>query len=76
MGNGGRQRRLGRLGLRREVLILLPVSLLLLAALSTFTLFAYRSALSLLAEERREEAAALARHVAAALAGSEPEPGT
>ncbi len=35
-----RERR--RLGLRREVLILLPVALLLLVVLSTFTLFSYR----------------------------------
>lgn len=63
-----------RLGLRREVLILLPASLLLLAALSTFTLFAYRSALSLLAEERREQAADLAAGVAAALR-EQPAPG-
>ncbi len=57
-----------RLGLRREVLILLPASLLLLAGLSTFTLFAHRSALALLAEERREAAADLAASAAAALA--------
>lgn len=57
-----------RLGLRREVLILLPVSLLLLVALSTFTLFSYRSALEMLAEQRREEAADAARSVAEYLA--------
>ncbi|HEX9671787.1 MAG TPA: ATP-binding protein [Thermoanaerobaculia bacterium] len=72
--NGARQRRRG-LGLRQEVLILLPASLVLLAALSTFTVFAYRSALALLAEERREEAAELARSVAAALGGPEATPG-
>jgi signal transduction histidine kinase len=65
-----------RIGLRREVLILLPASLLLLAGLSTFTLFAHRSALALLAEERREAAADLAASVAAALAGAPaPSPG-
>ena len=53
-----------RLGLRREVLILLPVALLLLVVLSTFTLFSYRNALSLLTAERQEEAARLARTVA------------
>jgi signal transduction histidine kinase len=55
------------LGLRREVLILLPVALLLLVVLSTFTLFSYRNALSLLTGERQEEAARLARAVAARL---------
>jgi signal transduction histidine kinase len=59
-----------RLGLRREVLILPPVALLLLVVLSTFTLFSYRNALELLAEERREEAARLARSVAARLAAA------
>lgn len=58
-----------RLGLRREVLILLPVALLLLVVLSTFTLFSFRNALELLAEERQREAAQLARGVAARLAG-------
>jgi signal transduction histidine kinase len=56
------------LGLRREVLILLPVALLLLVVLSTFTLFSYRNALSLLTAERQEEAARLARAVADRLA--------
>jgi signal transduction histidine kinase len=59
-----------RLGLRREVLILLPVALLLLVVLSTFTLFSYRNALSLLAAERQEEAARAARAVADHLAAS------
>ncbi len=63
-----------RLGLKREVLILLPASVLLLAALSTITLFAHRSALALLAEERRQEAADLAAGVAAALSRL-PAPG-
>lgn len=65
-----------RLGLRREVLILLPVALLLLAVLSTFTLFSFRNALSLLADERREEAARLADGVARRLAetGGLPSP--
>ena len=59
-----------RLGLRREVLILLPVALLLLVVLSTFTLFSYRNALSLLTAERQEEAARAARAVADHLAAS------
>jgi signal transduction histidine kinase len=62
-----------RLGLRREVLILLPVALLLLVVLSTFTLLSYRNAISLLAAERQEEAARLARAVAERLA-AEPVP--
>lgn len=62
-----------RLGLRREVLILLPVALLLLVVLSTFTLLSYRNAISLLATERQEEAARLARTVAERLA-AEPVP--
>ena len=57
-----------RLGLRREVLILLPAVLILLVLLSTFTLFSYRSSLSLLAADRRDEAARLARTVAGRLA--------
>jgi signal transduction histidine kinase len=66
-----------RLGLRREVLILLPVALLLLVVLSTFTLFSYRNTLGLLAEERQEEAARLAAALAERLAqiGGEPSPG-
>ena len=57
------------LGLRREILILLPVALLLLVVLSTFTLFSFRNALELLAEERRGEAARLAQGIAGRLAG-------
>ena len=59
-----------RLGLRREVLILLPVALLLLVMLSTFTLFSYRNAITLLAAERQQEAARVARAVADRLAAS------
>lgn len=59
-----------RPGLRREVLILPPVALLLLVVLSTFTLFSFRNALDLLTEERREEAARLARAVALRLAAA------
>ncbi|MEO6193836.1 MAG: ATP-binding protein [Thermoanaerobaculia bacterium] len=59
-----------RLGLRREVLILLPVALLLLVVLSTFTLFSYRNAIALLAGERQQEAARVARAVADRLAAS------
>jgi signal transduction histidine kinase len=50
------------------MLVLPPVALLLLLALSTFTLFSYRNALSLLTEERRNEAARIARALADRLA--------
>jgi len=63
-----RRRRLPRLGFRDEVLILLPAALVLLVMLSTFTLFAYRSGIARLTEERRDEAVRLARAVAVALA--------
>jgi signal transduction histidine kinase len=63
-----------RLGFRTEVLLLLPAALVLLVILSTFTLVSYRSALTRLTEERRDEAARLARETAAALAAS-PAPG-
>lgn len=53
-----------RLGLRREVLILLPVVLLLLVVLSIFTLFSYRNGVASLIAERRSEAARLARALA------------
>lgn len=60
-----------RIGYRREVLILLPLAMMLLVLLSTFTLVAYRSAIQLLIEERREEAILLARRLAASI-----QPGT
>jgi signal transduction histidine kinase len=47
-------------GLRREVAILLPVSLVLLILLSSFTLFSYRSAISLLQEESQQRALQIA----------------
>jgi signal transduction histidine kinase len=64
--SGGRRR--PRLGLRREILILLPVALLLLAVLSAATLAAYWSAVARLGEERRAEAARLAGEAADRLA--------
>jgi len=45
-----------RLGLRREVLILLPTAVLLLMAVAGFTLLSFRGAMGALAEERRLEA--------------------
>lgn len=62
-----------RLGLRREVLILLPVTLVLLVLVSTFTLFAYRSAIGLLLEARQRDAVVLAQRLAGSLnSGSLP----
>ncbi len=52
---------------RREVLILPPAALVLLALLSIYTLFSYRSAVDLLLEERRSEAAQLARQLSSEL---------
>jgi signal transduction histidine kinase len=63
-----------RLGLRREVLILLPAALLILVVLSTFTLFSHRGSLVLLAADRREEAADLARSVADRLSADGRQP--
>ena len=57
-----------RLGLRREVSILVPVSLVLLLALSAYSLLSYRGSLALLAEERRSDASRAARAVAGRLA--------
>ncbi len=54
------------MGLRREISLLLPVAMLVVIGIGVFNLFAYRSALTLLAEERRDEAERLARAAAAA----------
>ena len=64
------------LGLRTELLIVLPAALLLLVVVSTFTLFSYRGALLRLAEERQSEATRLARGIADHLvaAGAAPLP--
>lgn len=59
-----------RLGLRREVLILLPVVLLLLVVLSLFTLSSYRNGVASLIAERRGEAERLARATAERLAAA------
>jgi hypothetical protein len=56
------------LGLRREVLILLPLATLLLVLLITFVLFSFRNGLDLLIDQRRDDALALARSVASDLA--------
>ncbi len=61
---------------RREIHILLPAALLLLALLSTFTLLSYRSAVALLLEERQAEAAQLARQLSGELASKRTLPTT
>jgi len=53
-----------RMGLRDELVFVLPAALLLLVVLSTFTLFSYRGALLRLRDERQQEAGRLARGVA------------
>lgn len=53
-----------RLGFTREVQILLLAGLILLLALSTFTLFSYRNAIEALTLEQRDRAARTARRVA------------
>ncbi len=63
-------RRRPGIGLRREVGLLFPAALVILAALAIFTLLAYRGALQLLLEERRAEAERLARAAATALRDS------
>lgn len=50
----------------------MPLALLLLIVLSTFTLFSYRDAVARLGAERREQAVRAARRVAEALARGEP----
>ena len=57
-----------RLGLRREVLILLPIATLLLVILSTFTLLAFRSSIDLVIEDQRRQVAHLAQTLASELA--------
>lgn len=69
----GRPQRWRRLGLRREVLILVPASFYLVILLSVFTLLSYRNAVSLLVEEQRAEAGALARRLAGEVS-SDPDP--
>ena len=57
-----------RLGLRREVLLLVPLALLALVLLSSFSLFAYRNGLTTLLRQRQQEAEILARETAERLA--------
>jgi signal transduction histidine kinase len=64
-----------RAGLWGELLFLLPLALLLLVVVSTFTLFSYRSALLSLRDERQQEAERLARESAASAMASGNVPG-
>jgi len=68
-----RPQRWRRLGLRREVLILVPASFYLVVLLSVFTLLSYRNAVSLLIEEQRAEAVTLARRMAGEVS-THPDP--
>lgn len=69
------RRRWPRLGLRREIQILLPVTVFLLVLISGFTLFAYRSAIDLLIEERQRQILAITQKIAIDLAaGPWPTP--
>jgi signal transduction histidine kinase len=56
------------------VAILLSVALLVIAGLAVFTLMAYRNALNLLTEERKNEVERLARGAVAALGSADPSP--
>ena len=55
------------LGPRRELLVLMPVALLVLALLAVFTLFAYRNAIDLMLEQRELETERLVRQIASEL---------
>ncbi|HMB53384.1 MAG TPA: ATP-binding protein [Thermoanaerobaculia bacterium] len=57
--------------LRREWVVLVPVSLLLLALLAIFTLFSYRNGVDGLLDQRRDEAMRTARAGAARLAAGD-----
>lgn len=61
-----------RMGLRDELVFVLPAALLLLVVLSTFTLFFYRDALLRLREERQQDAERLVRGVADRLLETAP----
>ena len=60
-----------RVGLRREVAILFPVTLVLLVLLSSFTLFSYRSAITLLHEESQQATMQVAVQLAELFTGDE-----
>lgn len=56
------------IGLRREVMIVIPVVFLLLVILSTYTLFSYRGGIALIIEDRQAEAVRLATKLAESVA--------
>jgi len=56
-----------RLGLRREVQILLPIATLLLVVLSTFAVLAYRTGIQILVEEEQQQVARLVQTIASDL---------
>lgn len=60
-----------RLGLRQEVLILLPVATAILILLGAFTLSSYRTAVQRLVQERRAEAVRIANDVAEGVWGAQ-----
>jgi signal transduction histidine kinase len=69
-------RRPKQLGLRREVLLFLPLAVLLLAIIASFNLLVYRNVIEELESERLEEAEWLARRAASRLSsgpGLSPE---
>ena len=57
-----------RLGLRREVLVLVPLAMLALVLLSAFSLIAYRNGIESLRQERQAEASRMAWQLAQRLA--------
>ena len=61
---------LPRLGLRREVLLLVPLAMLALVLLSAFSLIAYRNGIDSLRQQRQGEASQLAWRLAQRLAES------
>ena len=61
-------RAVGKIGFRREVLILVPAMLLVLFVLAAFTLRSYRNAVAMFEEEARVEALDAARTAATLLA--------
>lgn len=63
-----KSKRRSPMGQRQEVQILLPSALLMMAVLSTFALFAYRSTVELLLETREAEAARMGRQLASEIA--------
>lgn len=63
-----------RLGLRREVQILMPVAFLLVAVLLTFTLVSYRGSLQLQTEQRQQQVARQARAIAERLGAPDALP--